>query len=144
MTVSESRLVITNRPTHRDHLHGAWWPRTTDVDRELPLMLATAVARFGVVLGVMLNRDEWPGATLAGQAARWSKVKVSWYGLPEAHLVVLHCSGARRIALLLLSPDLPERIAVTATLMASTPGNALSTEEVLATAHDRAQLMRSD
>jgi hypothetical protein len=52
-------LVIAQRPTRRDHLHGAWWPHSSDIDQELAPMLALVAARFGAVFGVMLNRDEW-------------------------------------------------------------------------------------
>lgn len=137
-TARETRLVIAQRPTRRDHLHGAWWPYTTDIERELAPMLAAVAARFRDVLGVMLNRDEWPFASLGWQPAHPGKAKISWYGLPEQHLVVLHCSGQRRIALLVLPPDTPEQIALTATLMASAPGNLLTTNETLAKARAQA------
>ncbi len=134
----ELRLVIAHRPTLRDHLHGAWWPYTTDIERELAPMLAAAASRFRAVVGVMLNRDEWPTATLGWLPAQPGRLKISWYGLPESHLVVLHCSERRRIALLLLPPDTPEEIAVTATLMASTAGNGLTTNETLTIARAQA------
>ena len=130
----EPRLVITQHPTRRDHLHGAWWPYSTDIDLELAPMLAAASGRFRAVLGVTLNREEWPDARASGQLAGVGRTKLSWYGLAEPHLVVLHCSDQRRIALLLLPPDTPEQVALTATLMASTPGNGLTTIETLARA----------
>lgn len=132
------RIVIAHRPTLRDHLHGAWWPYTTDIERELAPMLATVASRFRAVVGVMLNRDEWPTAALNWLPAQAGRLKISWYGLPESHLVVLHCSAQRRIALLLLPPDTPEEIAVTAALMASTPGNGLTANEILAIARAQA------
>lgn len=134
IAVREPRLVLAQRPTRRDRLHGAWWPRTTDIEQELEPMLSVLCARFNVVLGVMLNRDEWPGALLAGQSARVGKAKISWYGLAEPHLVVVVCGDGRRIALLLLPPETPEQIALTASLMASASGNALGTDETLAKA----------
>jgi Family of unknown function (DUF5994) len=132
------RIVIAQRPTLRDHLHGAWWPYTTDIEHELAPMLAAVVPRFRAVVGVMLNRDEWPTAALNWLPAHAGRLKISWYGLPESHLVVLHCSEQRRISLLLLPPDTPEEIAVTATLMASTPGNGLTTNETLSIAREQA------
>jgi len=138
MTVREPRLVIAHRPTRRDHLHGAWWPYSTDIGRELAPVLLTVAERFRVVLGVMLNRDEWPGAPLDGQSAAAGRIKISWYGLSESHLMVLRCGDARRIALLVLPPETPEPIALSATLMASAPGNALTTNETLARARAQA------
>jgi hypothetical protein len=138
MTSRELRLVIARRPTRRDHLHGAWWPYCTDIERELAPMLAAVAGRFRAVQGVMLNRDEWPGAPLIDQAARAGKARLSWYGLTEPNLVVLNCSDQRRIALLVLPPDTPEQVALTATLMSSAPGNGLTTIETLARAYARA------
>ena len=134
MALPKPRLVVAQRPTRRDHLHGAWWPRTTHLDEELLPMLSVLAARFPVVLGVALNRDEWPGSTAAGQSMRMGTPKLSWYGLSESHLVLLHCAQGRRIALLLIPPDTPERIALTATLMTTVPGNALTAEETLSKA----------
>jgi Family of unknown function (DUF5994) len=118
----DTRLVIAERLTRRDHLHGAWWPYTTNIERELAAMLKLAITRSRAVLGVTLNRDEWPGAPLLLQPLATSSPKISWYGLTEPHLAMLHCGGHNRIALLVLPPDAPEEIALTAMLMASTPG----------------------
>lgn len=140
---TESRVVLAQRPTRREHLHGAWWPRTSDITHELEPMLALITERFGAVHGVMLNRDEWPGSELGAAHRKIGRTKISWYGLPEAHQAVLLCDHARRITLLLLPPDTPERIALTATLMACTPGNALSTDETLVRARAEAPTTRA-
>jgi hypothetical protein len=138
MRVGEPRLVIAQRPTRRDHLHGAWWPYSSDIDQELAPMLALVGVRFGPVHGVMLNRDEWPDAAVAGYQTRIGKTKVSWYGLTEAHQMVLLCGQSRRLTLLVLPPDTPERTALSATLMSCAPGNVLSTEETLTRARAEA------
>ena len=137
MTVRlDARLVIAERPARRDHLHGAWWPHTTEIERELAPMLSLAVRRFPAVLGVALNRNEWPDAPLVPQSLATSRTKISWYGLSEPHLAVLHCGGHNRIALLVLPPDALEQVALSAMLMASTPGNCLTTMETLARARE--------
>jgi Family of unknown function (DUF5994) len=138
----DTRLVIAERLTRRDHLHGAWWPYTTDIERELAPMLSVAVTRFRAVIGVALNRDEWPGAPLLLQPLATGRPKISWYGLTEPHLAMLHCGGHNRIALLVLPPDAPEQVALTAMLMASAPGNCLTTTETLAKAREHAQPTR--
>jgi uncharacterized protein DUF5994 len=139
----DARLVIAERLTRRDHLHGAWWPYTTDIERELAPMLSIAITRFRAVLGVTLNRDEWPGAPLLFQPSATGRPKISWYGLTEPHLAMLHCGGHNRIALLVLPPDAPEEVALTAMLMASTPGNCLTTTATLAKAREQVQPTRS-
>jgi hypothetical protein len=47
---------------------------------------------------------------------------------------MLYCSGHNQIALLVLPPDTPEEVALTAMLMAAAPGNCLTTTETLARA----------
>jgi hypothetical protein len=138
----DTRLVIAERLTRRDHLHGAWWPYTTDIERELAPMLKLAITRVRAVLGVTLNRDEWPGAPLLLQPLTTSSPKISWYGLTEPHLAMLHCGAHNRIALLVLPPDAPEEVALTAMLMASTPGNCLTTTDTLAKAREHVQPTR--
>ena len=134
IAVQATRLVIASRPSLRDHLHGAWWPHTNNIDAELAPLLTAVACRFHAVLGVMLNRDEWPTLQPSGHPIRVGTTKISWYGLPESHLVVLHCSSYRRIALLVVPPETPEQFAVTATLIASAPGNALTAGQTLAKA----------
>ena len=141
MTASRhTRLVIAERPARRDHLQGAWWPHTADIEAELAPMLKLAVTRLHAVLGVTLNRDEWPGAPLLLQPLATRSPKIGWYGLAEPQLAILHCAGHNRIALLVLPPDTPEEVAVTAMLMAAAPGNCLTTTETLARAREHAPL----
>lgn len=140
MTVRhETRLVIAERLVRRDHLHGAWWPHTTDIEHELGPMLSLALTRLHAVLGVTLNRDEWPGAPLILHPLLTRSPRISWYGLTEPRLAMLHCGGHNRIALLVLPPETPDEIAVTAMLMAAAPGNSLTTTQTLARARERAQ-----
>jgi hypothetical protein len=131
----DTRLVIAERLARRDHLHGAWWPYTTDIECELAPMLSLASTRLQAVLGVALNREEWPDAPLVLQPLPTTRgPKISWYGLTEPHLAMLYCSGHNQIALLVLPPDTPEEVALTAMLMAAAPGNCLTTTETLARA----------
>ena len=135
----DTRLVIAERPARRDHLHGAWWPHSTDIEHELAPMLMRALTRVHAVLGVTLNREEWPGAPLLLQPLPTRSPKISWFGLTEPHLAMLHCGGQNRIALLVLPPNTLEEVAVTAMLLAAAPGNRLSTSETLARAREQMQ-----
>ena len=139
MTASGTvRLVLAERPARRDHLHGAWWPHSTDIARELAPMLLRVLTRPQPVLGVTLNRDEWPGAPLLLTPLPSRNPKISWYGLPEPHLAMLHFADHKRIALLLLPPDTPDDVARPAMLMAAAPGNCLTTTQTLTRARERA------
>ena len=131
--IAEVRLVIAEHLNRRDNLCGAWWPRSRRVAEELPAMLEAAQHRFRSILGVSLTLQEWPGADIAVQYCGL-RTKLNWYGLPSRELAVLHVEGARRINLLVVPPETSESIAITAMLMASTPGNTRTPEEMLADA----------
>ncbi len=126
--------MIAHRLVHGDHLHGAWWPRSRNVNSEITPLLRTLTDRFRTVLGVALNRNEWPGAPLTLQLAQIGRTKITWYGLAEANLVVARFDHHRRLRLLVVPPGTAEEVARTASQMAATPGNALSTADVLARA----------
>ena len=127
----ETRLYLAERLARRDHLHGAWWPRSTDLEQEITPMLAAAATRFRAVVGVLLNQNEWPGTTPSWQPHASSKPKISWYGTQEPHTVVLRCGDMSRVVLLLLPPDTPESVALSATFLACRPGNLLTAGETL-------------
>jgi hypothetical protein len=132
------RLLMAEHPALRDHLHGAWWPRSADISRELPPLLHAVATRGPTVLGVALSRAEWPDAPLEVHTSIAGRVRVSWYGLSEPNLMVLSLNRQRKLALLVVPPDTREDIALTAMLMAVRPGNDCRATEVLAHAHDDA------
>lgn len=46
--------------TERLRLDGAWWPRSRDLPRELPPLIAAADVRFGPVERITVNTSLWP------------------------------------------------------------------------------------
>ncbi|HZC74323.1 MAG TPA: DUF5994 family protein [Jatrophihabitans sp.] len=136
MTLREPRLVIAGRPARRDHLHGAWWPYSRDIECELAPMLTMVGTRFRTVFGVALSRVDWPSGPLARHLA--GPATITWDDWLEPHLAVLYCGRRIRIALLVLPPDMPEEIALTATLMAVAPGNNRTPSQTLARAREQA------
>ncbi|HEY2166632.1 MAG TPA: DUF5994 family protein [Jatrophihabitantaceae bacterium] len=143
IVVDQVRLLLAEHPTLRDHLHGAWWPRSGDITGELAPLLRVVAARARVVFGVALNRDEWPGAPLALHPTITGRVKVAWYGLSEPHLMVLRLDRQRKLALLVVPPETLENVALAAMLMASQPGNDRTTTDVLARAAARTATIAS-
>jgi len=139
-TVVGTRVVLAERLVRRDHLHGAWWPQTTDLQRELTPMLSRVLTRVHSVIGVTLSRVDWPEAPLFFQAKSGRDTKISWYGLGEPNLAVVHASEKTRIVLLLIPPETPEDVALTAMLMSTSPGNCFGTVQALAKARERAQI----
>ena len=93
-------------------------------------MLQAAYRRFRAILGVTLTLEEWPGSDIAHHYCG-SRTKVNWYGLASRDLAVLHVDGPRRINLLVVPPGTPESVAITAMLMACTPGNSRTPGQLL-------------
>ena len=130
--VAPVRLVLARNPSLRDHLHGAWWPRSLRIVEEIPLLLTALASRDHTVRGVTLNRDEWPDAPLVIPLGVTAKLRIGWYGLPDAHIALLHLDQQRKRSLLVIPPATPEATAVTAMLMAVRPGNSQDPSDVLA------------
>src|ERR1700742_4146468 len=99
-----ARLVMSARPTPRDHLHGAWWPHSDVLGRELTDLLDALTERNHVARGGSLNRDEWPGAPLVVSLSGAARLKVGWYGLSEPNLLVLPLRDQRKRNLLVVPP----------------------------------------
>ena len=123
--------MLSARPTARDHLHGAWWPHTENIDQELTSLLQALTERRQVARGISLNREEWPGAPLIMSLPGASRLKIGWYGLTEPHLVIVHLVDQRRRNLLIVPPKTPGRVALAAMLMAVAPGNEQGTMALL-------------
>ena len=132
------RLAIAERPTRRDRLNGAWWPYSTNVDVELAPLLEAVGRRFRTVLEVLLDQEEWEPLPPSWQPASAGGATLTWRAMPEPHLAILRCRQRCWLTLLVLAPDTPEDVALTATLMAMQPGNALTTTQVLGGAQVRA------
>lgn len=127
----EARVYLAERLARRDHLHGAWWPRSTDIEQELAPMLTMAAKRLRSVVGVLVSQSEWPQTANAWQPRPGTKARLSWYGVQEPHTVVLRCGDLSRVVLLLLPPDTPESVALSATFLACSPGNSLTAAQTL-------------
>lgn len=52
------------KPAHRScgFVQGAWWPRTTELDNELPALLAALSLRLGPIDSVLYHEDDWSPA----------------------------------------------------------------------------------
>lgn len=124
------RLRMTPRLIHANRLDGAWWPRSSDLIKELPPLLDAVAKRIGRVRGVLLNQDEWLPTPVDWTPAG-NRVRIGWYGHQEAHMAVLIGDSAKRVDLLVIpSADDPASASAAMTL-ATTMGNTLTGPETL-------------
>lgn len=54
-------LRLRLKPGHRTcgHVQGAWWPRSTMLDVELPSLVAALELRYGAISSVQYHGDDW-------------------------------------------------------------------------------------
>ncbi|MFC4115576.1 DUF5994 family protein [Nonomuraea zeae] len=111
-------------------LDGAWWPRTTDLHRELPALVTILEDRLGPILRVKLNLAAWddtPAHLLVG--GRFLRVS----GFTGTANTIRVIRGDKDGYLLLVVPPDTEAPAATAAMRtAASTGNTLSASEILA------------
>ena len=61
-----AHLRMRLKPTHRlcGFVQGAWWPRSTNLDSELPALLAALSLRVGSIDSVLYHGNDWSSAPL--------------------------------------------------------------------------------
>jgi hypothetical protein len=114
------------------HVDGAWWPRSDDLSRELPDLLAVLSVRLGAIDRVMYNLAEWAKVprrlTTGGRAVRLD----GYQRQPVSTLQVLGANGGDRILLLVIPPHSEPGAAHDAMMTAAAPGNASTVNDLLA------------
>ncbi|GIE94861.1 DUF5994 family protein [Paractinoplanes rishiriensis] len=109
------RLKLGDGPSRKAALDGAWWPRTTDAQAELPLLLQALAGLRGEITHVLLGTTEWdlphPRRLLLGRTAP----RLGWYTSQPAGLVTIMTEfGRDRFDLLVVPPDATPAAADTA------------------------------
>jgi Family of unknown function (DUF5994) len=125
------RLRMTPRLIHANSLDGAWWPRSTDLIKELPPLLLAVSKRIGRIRGVLLNQDEWLPTPVDWTPPGNHRVRIGWYGHQEAHMAVLIGDSAKRVDLLVIPASSDASNAFAAMGLATTMGNTMTGPEAL-------------
>jgi hypothetical protein len=117
------RLRMAPRGTVPRRIDGAWWPRSSDLTVELPLLLGSLPNRWGRITCVTVDGAMWsslPGRMLvANQVVRLRRARVP----RDPHSICLLSPGRGRWDLLVVPPGTPEADADL--LMTIATGNSL-------------------
>lgn len=113
------RLRLDPLLSRRGALDGAWWPRSDNAGEELPALvvevdrlLGTAVHRVG------LHPDTWTHIPRR-MVVNGHTVRVGWFRSIDRQLVSLHTARVQYdLKLLVVPPDTPADVAVTAMALA--------------------------
>lgn len=104
-----ARLSLIHPGGSPVRIDGAWWPRTRDVTKELPPLLAALNGRWGRITHVTLDAANWldgPSALLlGGHTLRIHRSTTTGH----RDSACLLCRGVGRCDLLVVPPETPER-----------------------------------
>jgi hypothetical protein len=99
----EPRLQLKPSRPESTFLDGAWWPRSTQLAIELPVLVEALSDRLGEVAVVGYHRNAWTQTPTQMQVAD-ATVQLQGFTSDEpASVILIGCDG-RRVTLLVISP----------------------------------------
>lgn len=127
---STPRLRLKPKAPITGSVDGAWWPRSDDLTKELPDLLAVLSVRLGAIDRVMYNLTEWanvPRRVLFGGRA----VRLDGYSRQPANILEVLGIGREKILLLVVPPHSDPDHAHETMMTAAAPDNASSVDDLL-------------
>ncbi|MGY0485770.1 DUF5994 family protein [Streptomyces sp. WG-D5] len=123
-------LRLATSPRRDGTFDGAWWPRSRDVDSQLPDLIRSLSERLGTVERIGLDTGAWDvhhrSLTVDGHL-----VRIDWSAVDDHTMLVTR--GVRDIfSFLMLPPEADEEAARAAMTLAVRDGNSASAAEILA------------
>ncbi|WP_211267004.1 DUF5994 family protein [Nonomuraea candida] len=128
-----ARVFLEPTLTRDGTLDGAWWPHSTDLQRELPDLVRFLEGRLGPVLRVGLDAAAWDEVP-AHLLVDGRFVRVSGRSATP-HTVKVIRGGQDGFRLLVIPPRTAAPAAAAAMRTAARTGNMLSADEILAPFH---------
>jgi hypothetical protein len=129
---SALRLKLGDGPSRKATLDGAWWPRTTDAQAELPPLLEALAGLRGEITHVLLGTTEWDLPHPRRLALGEGVARLGWYTSQPAGLVTIMTEfGRDRFDLLVVPPDATPDAADTALSTATDAGDKNRAPELL-------------
>ncbi|MEW2503988.1 DUF5994 family protein [Amycolatopsis sp. NPDC047767] len=129
--IHEPRLRLKNSGTERGSVDGGWWPRSTDLEAELPSLAAALEQSVGPVTRVSYHLDTWDPATRKVYLGD-RIVPLEGFRFTDPHTITAIGSNSRQLILLVVPPETPREAADTALRSAAGEGSATTTTEILA------------
>ncbi len=127
------RLRLKPKAPISGHVDGAWWPRSDDLPNELPDLLAVLSVRLGPVERVMYQISEW--ATMPPRLDSGGRsVRLDGFNSQPANTVEVLGLGRERVLLLVVPPHTDPERAHDAMMIAATPNDVSTVDDMLASA----------
>jgi len=97
------RLRLKSQAPKYGYVDGAWWPRTDDLTRELPDLLAVLSVRLGRIDRVLFKLEEWARPPTTIIVDGWA-VHLDGYRHQPANSIEVHGLNRSTITLLVVPP----------------------------------------
>jgi hypothetical protein len=123
-------LRLRLKPAHQrcGFVQGAWWPRSTQLTTELPLLLAALSSRLGRVDRVLYDENVWAPAPLR-LGFRGNDVILDGSPDQSINTISLIRQHVGRLVLLVVPPYTNPTRAYTAVMTAAKPDDVSTTED---------------
>jgi len=125
------RFVCRDPVFADDPVHGAWWPRSRNLEDELPALLRALDLGGHEVTRVMFGTRGWESSprqiAYAGRVVRL----VGYYSQSAHSIVLVDTTGVRQLNLLVIPPDTVDEVASAALAMAGRDGGTERLNEIL-------------
>ncbi|WP_051837411.1 DUF5994 family protein [Streptomyces sp. NRRL F-2580] len=126
-----ARIVLTPKTALAGQLDGAWWPRSRDLEAELPVLVAALAEPWGRITRVTVNPDRWPvippKVPVAGHT-----VHVGWFTEQDPDKLIVLSYTVGRWDLLVVPPQTAPAAAARLMAAASVPGSVLTAGALIA------------
>jgi hypothetical protein len=127
------RLRIKPATTHTGMVNGAWWPRSRDLTRELPPLIAALDETWGRIYHATVQVGMWPDIpkrVITGDHV----VRVGWYDAEQDpdDICLVSLRGGRRWDLLVVPPEVDPDTAERVMTAAASVDNFQSAGDLLA------------
>ncbi|MEU9298900.1 DUF5994 family protein [Streptomyces sp. NPDC048269] len=126
-----ARLSLTPQTALAGQLDGAWWPRSRDLEAELPALVAALDDPWGRVTRVSVNPTRWPVIPRT-VAVDGHTVHVGWFTEQDPDKLILLSYTVGRWDLLVIPPETEPAAAARLMAGAAIPGSVLAAGVLMA------------
>ncbi|WP_327377343.1 DUF5994 family protein [Streptomyces sp. NBC_01216] len=126
-----ARLSLTPMTTLVGRLDGAWWPRSRDLEAELPPLAAALEEPWGRVTRVTVNPTRWPVVPHT-VAVHGRTLHVGWFTEQHPDTLILLSYTVGRWDLLVIPPETAPAAAARLMAAAVIPGSLLTAGMLMA------------
>lgn len=130
-----ARISLKPAGSHQGMVNGAWWPRSRDLVRELPPLIAALDKAWGKVDRATVNVNMWPDIPRRVRIGT-HVVRVGWFDAEQDphDICLLAYSRGGRWDLLVVPPELDPDTAARLMATAAESGNVQTATALLAAA----------